>query len=100
MATCRMVTKQMLPDAIEVSIAREENLDFDRAREIADQKARERSDDPMLMAWYEKKSGAFSPQVECCSEEKPGWLVYAQSRGGDTIVDINGEEYIFVYRGH
>ena len=96
MATCKSVTKQMLTDAIDVSI--DSNLDFDKAREIADQKALQVTDEPMLMAWYEKKTGKFSPQVECCSEEKPGWLVYAESRGGNVIVDINSQEYVFVYR--
>ena len=86
----------MLTDAIDVSI--DSNLDFDKAREIADQKALQVTDEPMLMAWYEKKTGKFSPQVECCSEEKPGWLVYAESRGGNVIVDINSQEYVFVYR--
>lgn len=96
MATCKTVTKEMLPNAIDVS-SMEVELDYDRAREIADGKAREKTEAPMLMAWFEKKTGAFSPQVECCSEEKPGWLVYAESRGGDIIVDINSQEYVFVY---
>lgn len=97
MAMCKTVTKEMLPNTIGVSITDAE-LDYNRARQIADGKAREKCETPMLMAWYEKKTGAFSPQVECCSEEKPGWLVYAESRGGNIIVDINSQEYIFVYR--
>jgi hypothetical protein len=52
----------------------------------------------MLLAWYEAKSGRFSPAVECCSETKPGWLVYAESRGGNIAIDINDQEYVFVYR--
>lgn len=96
MATCKLVDKQMLTNAIDVSA--NANLSFGEAREIADQKASEVTDEPMLMAWYEKKTGKFSPQVECCSEEKPGWLVYAESRGGNVIVDINSQEYVFVYR--
>ncbi len=96
MAACKLLSKQMLTNSIDVSV--DSNLNFDEARKIADQKALEVTDEPMLMAWYEKKTGKFSPQVECCSEEKPGWLVYAESRGGDVIVDINGQEYVFVYR--
>ena len=72
-------------------------LDFGQAREIADHKARELSADPMLLAWYEAKIGKFSPPVECCSETKPGWIVYAESRGGTITIDINDEEYIFIY---
>jgi hypothetical protein len=52
----------------------------------------------MLMAWYESSSGSFSPNVQCCSEHKPGWVVYAESRGGHITIDIKDEEYIFIYR--
>ena len=72
-------------------------LDFGEARKLADQKAKELGEDPMLLAWYEQKSGTFSPPVECCSEIKPGWIVYAESRGGSITIDINDEEYIFIY---
>ena len=52
----------------------------------------------MLLAWYDQGAGRFSPQVTCCSDDKPAWLVYAESRGGDLVIDINGESYVFVYR--
>ena len=74
-------------------------LDFGRAREIADKQARLLSAHPMLLAWYDAKSGKFSPPVECCSETKPGWIVYAESRGGNIVIDLNDEEYIFIYLG-
>lgn len=96
MATCRVLTKDMLADAIELQID-SKDLDWSRARQIADEKAREKSPDPMLMAWFDKRTGDFSPQVECCSDEKPGWLVYAESRGANVVVDINDLEYVFVY---
>jgi hypothetical protein len=35
--------------------------------------------------------------VECCGDEKPAWLIYAESRGGRIVVDINDEDFIFVY---
>ena len=42
---------------------------------------------------YEGSTGSFSPHVECCSEHKPGWVVYAESRGGHITIDINDEAY-------
>jgi hypothetical protein len=97
MTTCKAISKDMLinPTALHVE---EDHLDFARARQIADLKAKELSQDPMLMAWYENSSGSFSPNVECCSEHKPGWVVYAESRGGHITIDINDETYIFIYR--
>ena len=96
MTSCEIITRDVLSDP--VLIRTDEALDYYKAREIADQKAKELSGEPMLLAWYEARSGKFSPPVECCSELKPGWIVYAESRGGNITIDINNEEYIFIYR--
>jgi hypothetical protein len=93
---CEILTRDVLTNPVLIHQGRP--LDFGQAREIAGQKARELSADPMLLAWYEAKSGKFSPPVECCSETKPGWIVYAESRGATITIDINDEEYIFIYR--
>lgn len=95
MESCEMPTRAVLTDPVSIYSSRP--LDFDEARKLADQKAKELSEDPMLLAWYERKSGRFSPPVECCSEFKPGWIVYAESRGGSMTIDINDEEYLFIY---
>ena len=95
MKRCEILTKSVLTNP--VLVHHEKPLSFSRAREIADQKAKELGEDPMLLAWYEAKSGKFSPPVECCSETKPGWIVYAESRGGTITIDINDEEYVFIY---
>ena len=97
MTTCKTVTKEVLTDPIIIRVD-ESNLSFQDARLIADQKAAEFASELMLMGWYEKSSGRFSPNVECCSEEKPGWIVYAESRGGRITIDINDEDYVFIYR--
>ena len=97
MTTCKTVTKDALTDPVIIRVDGS-NLSLKNARLIADQKAAEFASEPMLMGWYEKRSGRFSPNVECCSEEKPGWIVYAESRGGRITIDINDEEYVFIYR--
>lgn len=95
MESCEIPTRAVLTNP--VMVYARQPLDFGEARKLADQKAKELTEDPMLLAWYERKSGRFSPPVECCSEIKPGWIVYAESRGGSITVDINDEEYIFIY---
>jgi hypothetical protein len=52
----------------------------------------------MLLAWFDRKSGTFSPDVICCGDTKPSWLVYADSRGADISVDVNDLDYVFVYK--
>jgi hypothetical protein len=96
MTTCRAVTRDVLPNPVDVRI--DEDLDFNTARIIADARADEMAGQPMLLAWYDSKTGRFSPDVTCCSEEKPGWVVYAESRGGDLSIDINEEAFVFIYK--
>ena len=97
MADCIPLSREMLQDPIDIAVP-DAPLDFARARAIADRRARELGPDPMLLAWYDRDAGAFSPQAPCCSDAKPGWLIYAESRGGDLVIDINEEAYVFVYR--
>jgi len=98
MATCcQTLQRDMLPNPVSIRLD-ETPPDLKSAKLIADQKVSELAAEPMLLAWYEAKSGRFSPDVECCSETKPGWVVYAESRGGDITIDINDQEYIFIYR--
>jgi hypothetical protein len=97
MADCIPLRREMLKDPIDVDVA-DESLDFARARAIAEARAREVAPEPMLLAWYDRGAGQFSPRVTCCSDDKPAWLTYAESRGGDLVIDLNGEAYVFVYR--
>jgi len=90
------VTRDLLPNPADVRI-HDGPLDFERAKMIAEQKAAETLGHPMLLSWYDAKKGVFSPNVTCCSDKKPGWIVYAESRGGDFSVDINDEEFVFIY---
>jgi hypothetical protein len=96
MTECIVLRRDMLKNPVQVQV--DDDLDFARAKELADREARKKSADPMLLAWYNGRTGQFSPMVECGAEDKPAWLVYAESRGGDICIDINDEEYVFVYR--
>jgi hypothetical protein len=96
MVDCTFVTKSMLNNPVEIRLG--EVPDFLEAKSIADEKAREMFAEPMLLAWFDKKSGKFAPEQICCDRDKPTWLVYAESRGGNLAVDINDENFIFVYR--
>ncbi|MEJ5299726.1 MAG: AF1514 family protein [Thermodesulforhabdaceae bacterium] len=74
-----------------------ENADFATAFKAADEAAKSKHEEAIMIAWYDSLKNAFSPAVECCSEEMPGWLVYAKSRGGNFIVSVNHETFIFVF---
>jgi hypothetical protein len=88
----------MLNHPIEVRTEAGSQLDFSEAKALADDRVRKVTSDPMLLAWFDKKEAKFSPNVTCCGDDKPTWLIYAESCGGDISVDVNDEEYVFVYR--
>ena len=96
MSGCRPLTKEMLAGAIKVSI-NDKDMDFTKAKQEALKEASATVASPVLMAWYEKRTGRYSPDVECCGEEKPSWMIYAESRGGNMVVDINEGEYVFMF---
>jgi len=96
MSTCALLKKNMLPNPVELYVD-ENKLDFNSARLLSDEKANELIEKPMLISWYDRDTGRFSPDVTCCSEDKPGWVVYAESRGGNLSVTVNDERYVFIY---
>lgn len=98
MEACIPLRREMLVDPVDVRVD-DETLDFEKAKEVADEKARDISEDAMLIAWFDRKAGKFSPPVECGGKEKPAWLVYAETRGANIVIDVNREAYVFVYLG-
>jgi hypothetical protein len=91
--------KDYLIEPVKIQID-DESLDLATAKDIAKQKAREIAADPMLLAWYDGKTGDYVPKAECGKGDRPPWMIYAESRGGDITIDINDEEYVFIYRSH
>jgi hypothetical protein len=96
MGTCPALSLEMLPNRVDVSVE-DRPLDFSVARTAAQEAALTRASEPLLLAWLDAESGQFSPNVTCCGDDKPTWLVYAESRGGDLSISVNGGRFIFVF---
>lgn len=93
---CKPVTRDLFKNVVDISVP--QGLDLKRAKAIADARAHEIAPDPMLLAWYDRRAGKFSPHVDFCEfDNRPVWLVFAESRGGNITIDINNEEFIFIY---
>jgi hypothetical protein len=73
------------------------SLDFAEATDIAKQKLKELCTDSMLLSWYQGKTGESYPNLDCGPGDKPAWIVYAESRGGNLTIDINAGQYVFIY---
>jgi hypothetical protein len=97
--TCEIPEEYVLPNPVYLKI-HDRDLDFDQAERIAKDQARSYYSEVMLLSWYDGNKGQYSPkEVECCEPGKPSWVTYAKSRGGNLTIDINSEQYVFVFRG-
>jgi hypothetical protein len=84
------------PQQLNITV-KDPGLDFSRAKKIATEEARKKAANAMLLSWNDLKRGVCYPDIECGSRRRPAWVVYAQSRGGNLTVEINGGEYTFIY---
>lgn len=73
------------------------DIDFAAAREIARDAVKETGADAMLLSWHNKKTGEFYPKTECGRGDRPPWVVFAESRGANLIVDINDGDFRFYF---
>lgn len=74
------------------------DLDFIAAQSMADEKVKSLCPDPMLVSWYNATTGESYPNADCGCAGKPGWLNHAKLRNCDMTVDINDEQFVFIYR--
>jgi hypothetical protein len=58
----RPVKREMLVGLVDHRVS-EVELDFARARQIADRSAREALADPLLLAWFARKAWKHSPSI-------------------------------------
>ena len=73
------------------------DVDFETAETLAKTVAARYAEEPMLLAWSDRRRDEVSPDIPEC-QHRPGWLAYAESHGGNLKVEINHGEYVFVFR--
>ena len=60
----------MLKDPIEIQVD-DPNLDFSQAQTLARRRAGEVCAEPMLLAWFDRARGQFSPNITCAGKTNP-----------------------------
>lgn len=73
------------------------NIDLDAARALAKTKAREMDPNAMMLSYHSEKTGEFWPAYECGGGGRPPWIVFAEARGYNLKIDVNGGDYEFFY---
>ncbi len=95
-AGCPPLQRAMLPRPLDLNVP--PGLSRPEVMARATLKARTLHPEVMLLAWFDRLAGEFSPAIACCREDLPGWLAYALSRGADLIISVNHEEYVFAFK--
>ncbi|MFY9940958.1 MAG: AF1514 family protein [Desulfobacterales bacterium] len=72
-------------------------LDLETAKMLAKRKAREICAESMLLSWNNAETGEYYPRSECGRSGRPPWVVYADARGADLIIDVNDGQYTFMF---
>lgn len=71
---------------------------WDAARDAAYDYACQDDNDPMLMAWFDRTAGTFSPSCcKCDIKEGPAWEIYGMNHGGRLRISVNDDLYVFIY---
>ena len=86
----------VLGNLINLSVNTEDN-GFEEVKNEAKEAAKAVCRDAMLLSWKNNATGEYHPKTECGAMKKPAWIVFAESRGADLSVHVNGGEYVFLF---
>ncbi len=95
-STCPALRRDMLPQPVDLTLPA--GLPRQEIMRLATQHAQTLHPEVILLAWFDREAGNFSPPITCCRDDLPGWLAYALSRGADLIISINHEAYVCCYK--
>lgn len=74
------------------------DLTWDLARDLAYRLAVQDDEDPMLVSWFDKSTGKFSPSCcKCQIKDGAAWEVYGKNHGGRYRISVNDDTYVFIY---
>ena len=73
------------------------DIGFERAKGLAKQKAYDLYGETMLLSWHNSVTGEYYPTYDCGGSDQPAWILYAESRGANLTIRINGGRYTFVF---
>ncbi|MEJ2154463.1 MAG: AF1514 family protein [Desulfobacteraceae bacterium] len=73
------------------------DLDMATAGALAKEKARAMDPNAMMLSFHSGKTGEFWPNYECGGNGRPPWIVFAEARGYNLLIDINDGQFEFFY---
>ncbi len=98
MRACEFTARGKLAEPVHVTIS-DPHCDFHCAMEIAKAIAQSSKCNPMLIGSYDNVTGIWSPK-KTCPENEPECTTCMSFESGDLAVDVNDQDYVFVFRGY
>jgi hypothetical protein len=74
------------------------DCDFDCVFNAVSERAHDFDNCPELLSWFDKSDQTYFPKGECCVEGEPSWLAFGEGQKSDLTIDVNNEEYVFLFR--
>jgi hypothetical protein len=97
MEACEIPREDMLPRPVARLKIEDKNCAFDCVKEAAVDLAEKYGANTRLLSWFDKKGQAHSQIDECCDEGQPSWVAYAEAHDANLTVDVNQEDYVFIF---
>lgn len=83
-------------ERVKLSVS-DQDLDVAKAGAMAKERARDMDPNAMMLSYYSRKTGEFWPNYECGGGGRPPWVVFAEARGYNLLIDINDGQFEFYY---
>ncbi len=96
MAQIQSTLNQYPQESIAIQV-HDEHLNLETASAIAKERARAMDPNAMMLSYHSGKTGEFWPAYECGGGGRPPWIVFAEARGYNLLIDINEGEFEFFY---
>ena len=96
MARIEIAENEYALETVTITV-KDPNLDLSSASAMAKEKARDMDKNAMMLSYHSTKTGEYWPRHDCGSNDRPPWLVFAESRGYNLKIDINDGEFEFFY---
>ncbi len=97
MEACEIPQERILPAAVIHLMIDEDGCGLECAMETATRFVHKYGNEPRLLSWYDRKGQNHSLMDECCVDGQPSWIASAEARGANLTVDVNNEDYVFIF---
>ena len=75
----------------------DQQLTLAAASALAKEKARDLDPNAMMLSYHSGKTGEYWPAYDCGGDGRPPWIVFAESRGYNLLIDVNAGDFEFFY---